>query len=444
MASAQSDASFETVVVIFAGGRALSKKIAVIGAGAKAAALVARASTLKQLGEGGIPELIVFEREHIGAAWSGHGAYTSGHLSLCTPGEKDVGFPYQEIHPRRIGQASVASALFSKFSWNAYQVATGKLADWVDRDRRYPTHSAWASYLKWVFDTAGQTVVAATVDHVKPNRGDWEVHYSIDGEAAMQSVDGVVLTGTGRARSIPLVGDIPPGRVLDAETFWSERNRVADVPEDSTVVVAGDGGAAGTIVAWLAERLRERSVHIISLSPMGTLFPRGDGYAERRWFTDPSDWQLLTREHRRKLMERTEAGVISLRLKQAIDSSKNVIFSRGRAESATWDVTELVIQTSYDGTAGAVIRADYLVNAIGFDAWSLFNLVKHPAAQRLASDPDARAGIEESVLPDLSLDRSAGLSRRLHIPGLAGLANGPGMGNLGCLGLMASSILDSY
>jgi mycobactin lysine-N-oxygenase len=37
-----------------------------------------------------------------------------------------------------------------------------------------------------------------------------------------------------------------------------------------------------------------------------------------------------------------------------------------------------------------------------------------------------------------------GVSPRLHIPGLAGLSQGPGFANLGCLGLLANRVLEPF
>ena len=178
----------------------MGKTIAIIGAGAKAAAIVARAAVLRDLGGAEIPDLLVFEAEHIGAAWSGRGRFSSGWLSLCTAGEKDVGFPYNEIVRRGSARPAVAPALFARFSWQAYLVATGRMSDWVDRGRNHPTHRSWADYLGWVFETAGQPVIQATVTKARPIDGDqWEISYRRDGQLETAVVDGVVLTGTGQA-----------------------------------------------------------------------------------------------------------------------------------------------------------------------------------------------------------------------------------------------------
>ena len=238
---------------------------------------------------------------------------------------------------------------------------------------------------------------------------------------------------------------VPANVVLDAETFWGSRSQVASLAE-GTIVVAGAGGAAGTILAWLAENMAEQQATIVSVSPMGTLFLRGDGRSERRWFSDPSDWRNLDLDDRRKLLERTEAGVLSLRIKQAIDQAANIDFAEGMVMEVRFVDNELEIRTRYKSDPPRLIKADYLVNAIGFDTWSLLDLVDHPRIATLRSDDRAglRVQLEVEMLEDLSLPARSGLPPGLHVPGLASLAHGPGMGNLGCLGLVASSILDPY
>lgn len=316
-------------------------RIAIVGAGAKAAAIVTRAATLRALGVAGVPELLVFEADHVGAARSGQGAFTSGFPTLCTPGEKDVGFPYLETFGL---DPPVATALFARFSWAAYLVAEGRMADWVDRGREHPSHARWADYLDWVFDRAGQSFIRAHVTKARRGDGAWEVVFAADGEVKVARVDGVVLTGNGQAKTVPRDANVPADRIFDAETFWAARKMLLELKEGAIAVV-GDGGAAGTIVAWLAEHFAERqTVSIVSVNPMGTLFPRGDGHSERRWFSDPSDWRTLTIEHRRKLLDRTEAGVVSTRIKDRIDKANNFIYRPGRAIRARWTDDEIALE----------------------------------------------------------------------------------------------------
>lgn len=248
--------------------------------------------------------------------------------------------------------------------------------------------------------------------------------------------------------------DVDRARILDAESFWARRDELANPDQALEVAVAGDGGSAGTIVAWLAQRFAETGSRVFSISPLGTLFPRGDGHAERRWFTDPSDWKRLTIPHRKKIIDRTEAGVISMRNKRVIDSSTLIDYFVGYVDSVSSDADQkLQIKTIYDGVPGQPVGADYLINAIGFDSWTRLNLIDHPAAQGLAKLRSpmnqatldaARSNVERTIEHDLSLPASAGFPPRLHIPALAGLAHGPGISNLGCLGVMAQLVLQTY
>lgn len=415
------------------------KKIAIVGGGAKAAAIVARAATLRGLGKK-VPEIVVFEKDHVGSAWSGQSGFSNGFLTLCTPGEKDVGYPYHE--------RTISPALFARFSWSAYLVAERRMSRWVDRGRDHPDHRYWADYLQWVFRQAGQEPVIAEVKDVTRSARRWQVSYDEGGTANRMLVDGVVLTGTGPSRRVPSAPGMPAGRALDAEKFWPTRQQMS-ARDGTTIIVVGNGGAAGTIVAWLVERYAERDVSIISVNPLGTLFPRGDGYAERRWFSDPSNWPRLRLEHRRTLIERTEAGVVSLRVKHLIDTATSVDYKWGRATKVHWDSkeAEVVVDVEYAGQTSSV-RGDYVISAIGFDAWSLLRPVNHPAVASLLvgdkpRDRRRRERVEAMMTPTLALPTGR-FPAGLHVPGLAGLAQGPGMGNLGCLGLMADCVLSPY
>lgn len=426
------------------------KKIAIVGAGAKAAAIVARAATLRGLGWPEVPELVVFEKDHVGSAWSGQSGFSSGFLTLCTPGEKDVGFPYDE--------AAVSPALFARFSWSAYLVARKWMSEWVDRGRPHPDHRRWADYLQWVFYQARQATIHATVTRVTPDAGGWQVTYNEGGASVTMQVDAVVLTGTGQSKSVEAEADVPPDRALNAETFWSALPQMSTL-DGKIIIVVGDGGAAGTIVAWLADYYAERKVSIIAVNPMGTLFPRGDGYAERRWFSDPSDWTTLGSNHRQALIERTEAGVVSLRNKHLIDTATSVAYRWGYATKVRWDGDEVEVEVKYGDKLMDPVRGHYVVSAIGFDGWSLLERVGGAAAEALTDPNDRvlRSEVEARMTPALTLPPSypagphipglsppPGLPAGLHVPGLAGLAQGPGMGNLGCLGLMANRVLFPY
>lgn len=84
---------------------------------------------------------------------------------------------------------------------------------------------------------------------------------------------------------------------------------------------------------------------------------------------------------------------------------------------------------------------------MGFDPWSVLKIVRGKAQALLADTPTARAlkrTTTSEMRADLSLPPSSEVPDGLHVPGLCGLARGPGMPTLGCLGLVASAVLDGY
>ena len=420
----------------------MAKTLAIIGGGPKAAAIVARASVLRDH-KVGVPDILVFERRRVGSAWSGQDGYSSGHLTLCSPAERDVGYPY--VEPTDFGaQPAISQELFGRFSWSAFLVDTGRFAEWVDRGRDHPTHAVFAAYLQWVFVQAEAVVTSGEVLRVeRVASGRWNIVCQNDaGREFEGEVDGVVLTGAGEARPIALdAAAQTSGRVLDAETFWSRRDEVAAAAE---IAVAGAGGAAGAIIAWLAQATAERQTALYAISPLGTLFPRGDGHAERRWFSDPTNWRELTIADRRKILQRTEEGVISERNKRTIDAARNLEHVMGYAKRVRATGTDLTIGIEYDGKPRGSVGADFLINAIGFNPWSLLKCVTGSASLLTEDAAKDRASIEEEILPDLSLPLRAGLGAGLHVPVLSALSRGPAMGTLGALGLMAQSVLSPY
>jgi hypothetical protein len=74
------------------GAAEMPKTIAVVGAGPKAAAIATKAWALRSAGIKDV-DVIVFDPEGPGAAWDGRHGYTDGQQLLCTPPERDLGFP---------------------------------------------------------------------------------------------------------------------------------------------------------------------------------------------------------------------------------------------------------------------------------------------------------------------------------------------------------------
>jgi mycobactin lysine-N-oxygenase len=86
------------------------------------------------------------------------------------------------------------------------------------------------------------------------------------------------------------------------------------------------------------------------------------------------------------------------------------------------------------------VAYDAVVVAIGFDGRWFEALLGEDAGARYR---DALGGgeLERVIDVDLSV---AGLAPPLHLPVMAGLAQGPGFPNLSCLGLLSDRILRRY
>ena len=141
--------------------------VAVLGAGAKAVAVAAKAAALRDMGVGA-PDVVAVERTAVAANWQASGGWTDGAQRLGTSPEKDVGFPYRSaLVPRRNAELDER---MTRYSWQSYLIATASFADWVDRGRPAPTHRRWGQYLRWVADQVGMSVVAGEVEQA-PNRG---------------------------------------------------------------------------------------------------------------------------------------------------------------------------------------------------------------------------------------------------------------------------------
>jgi len=100
---------------------------------------------------------------------------------------------------------------------------------------------------------------------------------------------------------------------------------------------------------------------------------------------------------------------------------------------------QVVVTIEY-GDERERVAYDLVVVAVGFHARWFETLLGGEARRRLGH-ATAGTGLERRIDVDLSV---AGLSPPLHLPVLAGLAQGPGFPNLSCLGLLSDRILRRY
>src|SRR6201995_3989426 len=147
--------------------------LAVLGAGAKAVAVAAKAFVLREMGVE-VPDVNAVERTGVGANWQASGGWTDGAQRLGTSTEKDVGFPYPSSLVRR--RNAEIDERMTRYSWHSYLIATGQFAQWIDRGRPAPTHRRWSQYLRWVAEQINMTVVSGEVENLAVNGDRWALH----------------------------------------------------------------------------------------------------------------------------------------------------------------------------------------------------------------------------------------------------------------------------
>ena len=403
--------------------------LAVVGAGPKGIAIAAKARALTAAGLEA-PRVILVDRGAIAGNWSGRQGYTSGRLPLGTPADKDVGYPYADSW----GAASTAvTEAMLGFSWQRHLIERGVYADWVDRGRLRPTHRQWATYLSEVARRSEAEVVSGEVVGLEAAGEQWRL--VLQGQDAIRA-DGVVFTGAGPPVSIPGQPERHP-RLFDGRTYWLRRPDAADDIARSACVIGSGETAASVVISLLTESPKRSTVDVVT--SRGFLYSRGESYEENRYFSDPGDWSALAESHRREFLERTDRGVFSQQAEAVLNLSHGFRSLAGRVTGIIAGERQVVVTIEYASERERVAY-DLVVVAVGFDARWFERLLGPEAGRRLASAL-AGADLESRIDLDLSV---AGLSPPLHLPVLAGLAQGPGFPNLSCLGLLSDRILRRY
>jgi len=400
-----------------------------VGAGPKGIAVAAKARALAAAGLPA-PRVVLVDRGEVAGNWSGRQGYTSGLLPLGTPPEKDVGYPYAASW----GDASAGVvAAMAQYSWQRHLIRHGVYSDWVDRGRLRPTHRQWSAYLREVAGLAEAEIARGVVTGLEiTGGGRWEVR--LDGGDAM-TADGVVITGAGPAITVPGQPRDHP-RVLDGRTYWLSANQLAR-ERAVNVCVVGSGETAASVVIDLLKRCHRHST-IDVLAARGVLYSRGESYDENRFYSDPADWPHLAEAHRREFLERTDRGVFSLQAEATLNQARGFRALAGRAAAVQAREHDVIVTIAYDAERERVAY-DAVVVAIGFDGRGFEALLGDRAAARY-SEALGGGELRRHIGRDLSV---AGLAP-LHLPVMAGLAQGPGFPNLSCLGLLSDRILRRY
>jgi mycobactin lysine-N-oxygenase len=413
--------------------------LAVIGAGAKAVAVAAKAAELRAMGVAA-PDVVAVERSGVAANWQAGGGWTDGQHRLGTGPEKDVGFPYRSsLVPRRNAELDER---MTRHSWQAYLIATGQFAEWIDRGRPAPTHRRWSQYLRWVADDVGMTVITGEVERISvedsPERR-WALHTS----ARTVHADGLMITGPGQAERSVLPGT---PRVMSIAQFWHQAGQHDRIHAERVAVIGGGETAA----SMLNELFRHRVSTITVISPSVTLFTRGESFFENALFSDPTGWTALTLAERRDALARTDRGVFSARVQDALLADDRIRHLRGRVAHAVArdDRIRLTLSTNRGSEAPGefsetVHGFDLVIDGSGADALWFVPLFAQDALDLLElglGGPLTGEALQEHIGHDLAL---TDVFPKLFLPGLSGLTQGPGFPNLSCLGLLSDRVLDA-
>ncbi len=408
----------------------MTRRIAVVGAGAKAVAIAAKAHALREIGADA-PDIVAVERADVAANWQACGGWTDGLHRLGTSPEKDVGFPYRSVlAPGR--NAELNEAMLRR-SWQSYLVATNQFAEWVDRGRPAPTHRRWAEYLRWVATDIALPVIREEVRRIAVADGQWIVETGRSAVAA----DAVVVTGPGQPERSVLPGN---PRVWSIAEFWRRAAAHGRITAERVAVIGG-GETAATM---LEELFRHRVSAITVISPQVTLFTRGESFFENKLFSDPTDWDTLPLAERRDALARTDRGVFSGQVQQALLADDRIRHLRGRVAHAVdrADGIRLTLWSTRSGERLDTVHGfDLVVDGSGADPSWFLDVLGQDARDLIElrlGGPLTAARLEESIGHDLAVD---GVFPKLFLPNLAALTQGPGFPNLSCLGLLSDRIL---
>jgi mycobactin lysine-N-oxygenase len=415
----------------------------VVGAGAKAAGIATKVHIVNTLGLAGLSALVI-EGTEVAASWKGRNGMTSGEEPLAVTPIKDVGFPYQSHI--EFGEAGEAiDAALSQFTWQQFMIASRRYARWVDAGSPPVRHRDYGEYLTWVLGRASEGVehLRARVTQVRldEDEGGWLVDAEGPEGVTRHGGRSLVLTGPGIHRAFPHEPAVE-GRVFHCD---SRREEFARIPADSEqdVAIVGGGESALSATMFLREmRPRCRFTIYTPMLPMS----RGESFLENRVFSNPDtvEWESLDQQTRRDFVKHSDRGVFDPPSLSRIAYDDRCRFVTGRVTDVGATRDGQGVRLEYDSPEGSAGREhDFVANCTGFDLLAQLRTL-FPAAVREEIERQVGpvwgqpAGSEVPIGRHLEL---RGMSPRLHIPGLAGLSQGPGFANLGALGLLSNRVL---
>jgi mycobactin lysine-N-oxygenase len=203
-------------------------------------------------------------------------------------------------------------------------------------------------------------------------------------------------------------------------------------------------GGGETPASMLNELFRHRISTTTVISPQVTLFTRGEGFFENTLYSDPTDWSSLTPTERRDAMARTDRGVFSARVQDALLADDRIRHLRGRVAHAVArdGRIRLTLSTNRGAEALETVHGfDLVIDGSGADGLWFVPLLGQDALDLVElglGGPLTGDALQEAIGHDLAV---TDVTPKLFLPGLSGLTQGPGFPNLRCLGLLSDRIL---
>ncbi|GGB94999.1 SidA/IucD/PvdA family monooxygenase [Cellulomonas carbonis] len=411
-----------------------------VGAGAKGVAVAAKVHALNSCTDMGL-RVAVVDAVAPGAHWRGDSGFTSGHETLGTRPEKDVGFPYRsERSFPRVHEALNDEMI--RLSWARYLIDRTGYSGWVDAGVQGVTHRRFAEYLSWVVERATNGISHLTERVTRVDRVDdalWTVTTVAPGGAVRTiTARAVMVTGPGAVRAL----DVEPSAahlVLDAR---SPRDALAALGRaGARVCVVGAGESASSAALAIAASTTQR-LHI-ELMTSGLVASRAESPVENRVYSDPEsvDWSRRSEHERRHFIRRTDRGVISGDAVARLMNDDRVVLTEGRVLSV-WERDGRAVVRVRRGEQISDVPFDAVVNCTGFDAAegvrALLGPTTEVALEAMLEVPLADVAEHGALAHDLAL---RGVTPPLFVPALAGFAQGPGFANLSSLGLMSDRVV---
>jgi mycobactin lysine-N-oxygenase len=156
-------------------------------------------------------------------------------------------------------------------------------------------------------------------------------------------------------------------------------------------------------------------------------------------------WHTIEASVRADFIARSDRSVFSAQqlARLAFDRRCDFVVGRVLYVDVSHDGTAALVRTATD-TGITTVAHDYVVNCTGFDLiGQLLALLAEPdrteIERRVQRRPDDWT-LQAPIGRFLELE---GVTPYLHLPGLAGMSQGPGFANLSCLGFLADRILEA-